>query len=48
MEREACWATVHGVAKSWTRLGTHTQKVKLGLSEIEETKHHNHSFILSF
>ena len=48
IDRGAWWATVHGVAKSWTRLGTHTQKVKLGLSEIEETKHHNHSFILSF
>ena len=32
MDREACWATVHGVAKSWTRLSvcahthTHTHK----------------------
>ena len=24
MDRGACWATVHGVAKSGTRLGTHT------------------------
>ena len=21
MDRESCWATVHGVAKSWTRFG---------------------------
>ena len=21
-DRKTCWATVHGVAKSWTRLGT--------------------------
>jgi len=25
MGRGAWWATVHGVAKSWTRLSTHTQ-----------------------
>ena len=24
MERGAWWATVHGAAKSWTQLGTHT------------------------
>ena len=24
MDRGALWATVHGVAKSWTRLSTHT------------------------
>ena len=24
MDRGACWATVHGVTKSGTRLGTHT------------------------
>ena len=23
IDRGACWATVHGVAKSWTRLSTH-------------------------
>ena len=23
MDREVCWATVHGVAKSQTQLGTH-------------------------
>ena len=25
MDREAWWATVHGVAKIWTRLTTHTR-----------------------
>ena len=25
MDRGAWWATVHGVAKSWTRLRTHTR-----------------------
>ena len=25
MEREAWWATVPGVSKSWTRLSTHTK-----------------------
>ena len=24
MNREACWAIVHGVTKSWTKLSTHT------------------------
>ena len=24
MDKEAWWATVHGVAKSWTQLSTHT------------------------
>ena len=27
MDREACWAAVHGVAKSWTWLSTHTRVV---------------------
>ena len=25
MDKEAWWATVHGVTKSWTRLNRHTQ-----------------------
>ena len=25
MDRAACWATVHGVSKSWTGLSTHTK-----------------------
>ena len=28
MDREALQATVHGVAKSWTRLSTHARKYK--------------------
>ena len=48
IDRGAWQAAVHGITKRWTRWSTHTQKVKLGLSEIEEAKHHNHSFILSF
>ena len=24
IDRGACWATVHGVAKSWTQLSMHT------------------------
>ena len=27
MDRGAWWATVHGVAKSWTRPSTHTHKL---------------------
>ena len=27
MDRGAWWATVHGVAKSWTQLSTHTHKL---------------------
>ena len=26
MDRGACWATVHGIAKSWTQLTKHTQR----------------------
>ena len=32
MERGACWATVHGVAKSWTR----TEQLTLSLSPAPE------------
>ena len=26
MDREAWWATVHAVKKSWTQLSTHTER----------------------
>ena len=32
MDRGAWWATVHGVAKSWTRLSTHACTMTLDLS----------------
>ena len=34
MDRGACWATVHGVAKSWTRLSTHTFSLLTTLTSV--------------
>ena len=31
-DRGACWATVHGVASSWTWLNTHTHSLSLSLT----------------
>ena len=47
MDRGACWATVHRVAKSWTRLSDftlHLQSLSLSLSVFP---HRNHKFALS-
>ena len=34
MDRGACWATVHGVTKNWTRLSDQAQHVYLWLIHV--------------
>ena len=33
MDRGASWATIHGVAKRWTHLSTHTSHIEYSLCE---------------
>ena len=49
MDREAWWATVHGVAKSWSQLNTHIhtgEKKRHRLAKTKETKWARESRIL--